>query len=74
MALDLNEDKDLNEKVSDFFSKNKKNIILYSIIFLVFYLASTFYISQVEKKYFLASDLYQKIQLAKEITDAEVRI
>ena len=39
MALDLNEDKDLNEKVSDFFSKNKKNIILYSIIFLVFYFA-----------------------------------
>ena len=24
MALDINEDKDLNEKVSDFFSKNKK--------------------------------------------------
>jgi len=71
MALDLNEDKDLNEKVSDFFSKNKKNIILYSIIFLVFYFASTFYISQSEKKYFLASDLYQKIQLAKEITDVE---
>jgi predicted negative regulator of RcsB-dependent stress response len=71
MALDLNEDKDLNEKVSDFFSKNKKNIILFSIIFLVFYFASTFYISQGEKKYFLASDLYQKIQLAKEITDVE---
>jgi len=71
MALDLNEDKDLNEKVSDFFSKNKKNIILYSIIFLVFYFASTFYMSQGEKKYLLASDLYQKIQLANEITDAE---
>ena len=52
MALDLNEDKDLNEKVSDFFSKNKKNIILYSIIFLVFYFASTFYISQCEKDIF----------------------
>ena len=71
MALDLNEDKDLNEKVSDFFSKNKNKIILYSIIFLVFYFASTFYISQGEKKYFLASDLYQKIQLAKEITNVE---
>jgi len=71
MALDLNEDKDLNDKVSDFFSKYKKNIILYSIIFLVFYFALTFYISQDEKKYFLASDLYQKIQLAKELTDAE---
>ena len=71
MALDLNEDKDLNEKVSDFFSKNKKNIILYSIIFLVFYFASTFYISLGEKKYFLASDLYQKIQLTNEINDVE---
>ena len=28
MALDLNEDKDLNEKVADFFSKNKKNILI----------------------------------------------
>jgi len=71
MALDLNEDKDLNEKVSVFFSKNKKNIILYSIIFLVFYFASTFYINWGEKKYFLASDLYQKIQLTHEINDAE---
>ena len=71
MALDLNEDKDLNEKVSDFFSKYKKNIILYSIIFLVFYFASTFYITQNEKKYFLASDLYQKIQLTRVVTDAE---
>ena len=71
MALDLNEDKDLNEKISDFFSKNKKNIILYSIIFLAFYFASTFYIRQGEKKYFLASDLYQKIQMANEISDAE---
>jgi len=71
MALDLNEDKDLNEKVSDFFSKNKKNIIFYFILFLVFYIASTFYITQNEKKYFLASDLYQKIQLTRVVTDAE---
>jgi len=71
MALDLNEDKDLNEKVSDFFSNNKKNIILYTIIFIAFYFASTLYISQDEKKYYLASDLYQKVQLANEINDAE---
>ena len=71
MALDLNEGKDLNEKVSDFFSKNKKNIILYPIIFIAFYFASTFYISQDEKKYFLASDLYQKVQLAYEINEAQ---
>lgn len=71
MALDLNEDKDLNEKISDFFSKNKKNIILYSLLFLVFYFASTFYIRQGEKKYFLASDLYQKVQLANEINVIE---
>ena len=71
MALDLNEDKDLNEKVSNFFSKNKKNIILYSLIFIVFYFGSTFYISQDEKKYFLASDLYQKVQLTNEINDIE---
>jgi len=71
MALDLNEDKDLNEKISNFFSKNKKNIILCSIIFIVFYFASTFYISQGEKKFLLASDLYQKIQLANEIIDIE---
>ena len=74
MALDLNEDKDLNEKVLDFFSKNKKNIILYCILFIVFYFASTFYISHGEKKYFLASDLYQKVQLASEINDAEVLV
>ena len=71
MALDLNEDKDINEKVSDFFSKYKKNIILYSLIFIVFYFGSTFYISQDEKKYFLASDLYQKVQLTNEINDIE---
>ena len=71
MALDINEGKDLNEKVSDFFSKNKKNIILYSLIFILFYFASTFYISQDEKKYFLASDLYQKVQSTNEITDIE---
>jgi len=71
MALDLNEDRDLNGKLSDFFSKNKENIILYTIIFLVFYFASTFYISWDEKKYFLASDLYQKLQLTSEINDAE---
>jgi len=69
MALDLNEDKDINEKISDFFSKNKKNIILYSLIFIVFYFASTFYISQGEKKYLLASDLYQKVQQASEMND-----
>ena len=71
MALDINEDKDLNEKVSDFFAKNKKNIILYSLIFITFYFAATFYVSQGEKKYFLASDLYQKIQLTNKISDAE---
>jgi predicted negative regulator of RcsB-dependent stress response len=71
MALDLNEDKDLNEKISDFFSKNKKNIILYSLLLLVLYFAFTFYISQGEKKYFLASDLYQKVQLANEINVIE---
>jgi predicted negative regulator of RcsB-dependent stress response len=71
MALDLNADKDINEKVSDFFSKHKKNIILYSLIFIVFYFGSTFYISQDEKKYFLASDLYQKVQLTNEINDIE---
>ena len=71
MALDLNEDKDFNEKISDFFSKNKKNIILYSLVFIIFYFASTFYISQDEKKYFLASDLYQKVQLTNEINDIE---
>ena len=71
MALDLNEHKDINEKVSDFFSKYKNNIILYSLIFIVFYFASTFYISQDEKKYFLASDLYQKVQLTNEINDIE---
>jgi predicted negative regulator of RcsB-dependent stress response len=69
MALDLNEDKDLNEKLSDFFSKNKKNIILYSLIFIVFYFASTYYFSQDEKKYLLASDLYQKVQLAYELKE-----
>jgi len=71
MALDLNEDKDLNEKVSNFFSKNKKNIILYSIIFLVFYFAFNYYFGQDEKKYFLASDLYQKVQLTNEENDIE---
>ena len=71
MALDLNEDKDLNEKISEFFSKNKKNIILYTLIFIVIYTAATIYISRGEKKNFLASDLYQKIQLANEMNDIE---
>jgi predicted negative regulator of RcsB-dependent stress response len=71
MALDLNEDKDLNEKISYFFSKNKKKIILYSLIFIIFYFASSFYISRDEKKHFLASDLYQKVQLTNEINDIE---
>jgi predicted negative regulator of RcsB-dependent stress response len=71
MALDNNEDKDLNEKLSNFFSKNKKNIFICSLIFIVFYFASTFYISKDEKKFFLASDLYQKVQLTNEIIDIE---
>ena len=72
MALDLNEDKDLNEKVSNFFSKNKKNIILYSLIFIAFYFASTIYISQGEKKQIIASDLYQKVQMTKQLSEAEI--
>jgi len=72
MALDLNEDKDLNEKISDFFSRNKKNIILYSLIFIAFYFASTIYISQGEKKQIIASDLYQKVQMTKQLSEAEI--
>ena len=71
MALDLNEEKDLNDKISGFFSKNKKNIILYSLIFLVFYFAFILYINHEEKKFLLASNLYQKVQLTNEINDVE---
>jgi predicted negative regulator of RcsB-dependent stress response len=71
MALDLNENKDINEKVSQFFLKNKKNILIYTAIFVVFYLATTVFISQGEKKYLIASDFYQKIQLSEHLNDAE---
>jgi len=62
----------LNEKISDFFSRNKKNIILYSLIFIAFYFASTIYISQGEKKQIIASDLYQKVQMTKQLSEAEI--
>jgi predicted negative regulator of RcsB-dependent stress response len=71
MALDIKDDKELNEKYSKIFSKNKKNIFLYSFIFIVLYMATSFYFSQVQKKQLLASDLFQKVQLAQELKDIE---
>jgi len=71
MALDIKEDKDLNEKFSELFKSNKKNIFLFSLIFIVIYFAISFYISQGEKKQLIASDLYQKVQLAKELDDID---
>lgn len=69
MALDLKDEKDLNEKFSEFFKKNKRNIVLYSIIFIIFYFGSSFYMSQDEKKQLIASDLYQRVQLINDFND-----
>jgi predicted negative regulator of RcsB-dependent stress response len=69
MALDLKDEKDINDKFSEFFIKNKRKIILYSIIFIIFYFASSFYMSQDEKKQLIASDLYQRVQLINDFND-----
>ena len=71
MALDIKEDKDLNEKFSELFKSNKRNIFLFSLIFIVTYFAISFYLSQGERKQLIASDIYQKVQLAKELDHIE---
>jgi predicted negative regulator of RcsB-dependent stress response len=71
MALDIKDNNDLNDKFSEFFLKNKKNIFLFFLIFLILYFSTIFYMGQVEKKQFIASDMYQKIQLLKDLNDVE---
>lgn len=74
MALDIKEDKDLNYKFAEIFSKNKKNIILLILIFVFGYFAANYYVSSVKKGEFIASDLYQKIQLSKDLPELEVLV
>ena len=63
MAVDLNDDNSLNEKAVNFWEKNKKNIAYVFIIFIAVYLSSNFYFSNQNKSLFLASEIYQKIQV-----------
>jgi len=43
MAVDLNDNDSLNDKANDFWRKNKKNIIVSTVFFLVIYYLSHFY-------------------------------
>ena len=72
MALDLNNEKDLNDKFSDFFSRYKKNIFISIVLFITFYVLTLYISGNNEKKLFLASNMYQKVLLTKNIIDADV--
>jgi predicted negative regulator of RcsB-dependent stress response len=70
MASDLNNEKDLNDKLSDFFSRNKKNFFISIFLFVIFYVLAIYISDNDEKKLFKASNMYQKIQLLENINDA----
>ena len=70
MAVDINDDNSLNEKAVNFWKKNKKNIIFGVILFVAIYLSTNFYFAKQKSSHFLASEIYQKIQL--EFTDGDI--
>ena len=70
MAVDINDDNSLNEKAVNFWEKNKKNIIFGVILFVAIYLSTNFYFAKQKSSHFLASEIYQKIQL--EFTDGDI--
>jgi len=61
MAVDLNDNDSLNDKANDFWRKNKKNIIVSTVFFLVIYYLSHFYFSGQKNSLQLASEMYQKV-------------
>ena len=63
MAVDINDDNSLNEKAVNLWEKNKKNIIFGLVVFVAIYFSLNFYLSSQIKSKFLASEIYQKIQL-----------
>jgi predicted negative regulator of RcsB-dependent stress response len=63
MAVDINDDNSLNEKAVNLWEKNKKNIIFGLVVFVAIYFSLNFYLSSQNKSKFLASEIYQKIQL-----------
>ena len=69
MAVDLNDDNALNEKAINFWEKNKKNIFLVFVVFISIYIATSFYVSNQKKNKFLASEIYQKIQVEYKNSD-----
>ncbi|MDA0872622.1 MAG: tetratricopeptide repeat protein [Proteobacteria bacterium] len=74
MAVDLNDDNSLNEKAVNFWEKNKKNIAYVFIIFIAVYLSSNFYFSNQNKSLFLASEIYQKIQVDFQNKDIKIYV
>jgi len=74
MAVDINDDNSLNEKAVNFWENNKKNIILVGILFVAIYLTLYFYFASQQKSHFLASEIYQKIQLEFRDNDIEVLV
>jgi len=74
MAVDLNDDNSINEKAVNFWEKNKKNIIFGFLIFIVIYLSSNFYFSNENNSQYLASEIYQKIQLEYKDGDIETLV
>jgi len=69
MAVDLNDDNSLNEKAANFWEKNKKYIIFGVILFVAIYFSTNFYFTNQKKSHFVASEIYQKIQLEFEDRD-----
>jgi predicted negative regulator of RcsB-dependent stress response len=69
MAVDLNDDNSLNEKAANFWEKNKKYIIFGVILFVAIYFSTNFYFTNQKKSHFVASEIYQKIQLEFEDGD-----
>jgi predicted negative regulator of RcsB-dependent stress response len=73
MAIDTNVN-DINEKYFEFFTRNKKNIILLFILFLLIYFTFYFISTKSKQDLLIASDLYQKIQLNNELEKIELLV
>ncbi len=71
MALDNTTDKDLGEKYYEIFSENKRNIILVILFLLVIYFGAIFYKESNKESMLIASDLYQKVQIAENLNEVE---
>jgi predicted negative regulator of RcsB-dependent stress response len=72
MAVDLNNDKEINDKFYELFLKHKKKITFFALIFLGLYFISISIKNNKEQSLLIASDMYQKVQISKNINEIEI--